>query len=79
MYFITFAGLPQAMAFSGTSLTTTEPAPIIALSPILISPIMTEFAPMFTLLPITGHLPPNFEFPMVVQCLIIRFLPMIVS
>ena len=52
---MTFAGFPTAIQFSGISLVTTLPAPIIALSPIdtpgriiLPEPIQTFF-PIFTL------------------------------
>src|SRR3569833_4749620 len=52
----TLAGFPTNTQSDGTSFTTTDPAPIITFSPIVISPIMQTLAPMSTLLPILGHL-----------------------
>ena len=46
------AGLPATIVSAGTFLVTTEPAPIMALSPILIPGRMVELAPIQTLLPI---------------------------
>lgn len=40
LYLITLAGLPTTTALSGTSLTTTAPAPIVTLLPIDMSPMM---------------------------------------
>jgi hypothetical protein len=62
---IVLAGLPATIEFSETSLITTEPAPIIELLPILISPITTVLAPIVTLSPIIGQFPPSFAIPMV--------------
>ena len=49
-----FAGIPTAVAPSGMLLITTAPAPIFTLSPIVISPIIVAFAPMYQFLPIFG-------------------------
>lgn len=55
-YFITFAGVPTATAFSGISFVTTAPAPITALSPIIIPGSIIAPAPIHTRLPIlTGN------------------------
>ncbi|QAA37502.1 hypothetical protein C1I88_11735 [Akkermansia muciniphila] len=51
---MTLAGLPATIAFAGTSLTTTDPAPIIALSPMWTLPTQITQAPKSTLSPITG-------------------------
>lgn len=51
---MTFAGFPAAIALSGILFTTTEPAPIVTLLPILTFPIIVTFAPKETLLPIVG-------------------------
>ena len=51
------AGTPTAIAFSGTSSKTTAFAPIIELSPTLISPKITAPAPIITLFPIRGGNP----------------------
>ena len=59
----TRAGLPTTTVLAGTSEITTEPAPITELSPILIPPIITEFAYKTTLLPIEGILFPFINFP----------------
>ncbi len=44
VYLISFAGLPATTVFASTLFKTTEPAPIIALSLIVILPIITAFA-----------------------------------
>lgn len=49
---MTLAGFPATIVFFGTSLVTIEPAPIIALSPIVIPGKIVEFEPIHTLLPI---------------------------
>lgn len=49
------AGFPATTQLSGTSLTTTLPAPIITLLPIVIPPIIVTEAPQETLLPIIGR------------------------
>ena len=73
----TFAGLPATMALSGTSFTTTDPAPITTLFPIVICPIITTLGPIFTLSPIVGRksILPSSLVPMVVLFLNVRFLP----
>lgn len=48
------AGTPTAVAPFGTSLTTTAPAPIFALSPMRMLPMIVAFAPMYTFFPIFG-------------------------
>lgn len=55
-FVIVLAGLPTAIEFSGMLLTTTEPAPMVELSPIDISPKIIEFVDKRMLLPITGLL-----------------------
>ena len=52
------AGLPTTMQLSGIDLVTTEPAPTITLLPIVISPMITTFAPNVTLSPMIGELLP---------------------
>src|SRR5664279_3242348 len=51
-YFTTEAGLPTAMALAGTSFNTIEPAPIIALSPIVTPLLIMALSPIQTLRPI---------------------------
>ena len=63
---ITLAGLPAMTQLSGTSLTTTLPAPIVTLLPILIFLIIVTEAPQETLLPIIGR--PPLLHSIVVQC-----------
>lgn len=46
------AGLPATTTFDGTSLTTTAPAPITTLSPIVTPGQMIAFPPIQTLFPI---------------------------
>lgn len=50
------------VAFAGISLITMQPAPILALSPIVTGPIILAPAPIKTLLPILGapYLPPPY-------------------
>lgn len=81
LYFITFAGFPATIAFAGTSLTTTLPAAIMALSPIVMFPMQVTFTPKSTLLPMVGFslclsllLTPN-----VVRCLIMHPFPMLLA
>lgn len=57
IFFITCAGLPTTTELSGMDFTTTEPAPIMQLSPIVIPPIITTLAPHKTLSPIIGVFP----------------------
>nr|WP_304622122.1 hypothetical protein [Parabacteroides sp. ZJ-118] len=64
--FITLAGLPTAMELDGMSFTTTDPAPIVTLFPIVIFPITLHPTPRDTLLPITGR--PFPLVPIVVHC-----------
>jgi len=52
MYLIIFPGFPTTTAPAGTSLVTTAPAPIKALSPILIPGLNTAPAPIEASLPI---------------------------
>ncbi len=51
-----FAGTPAQVVFSGTSLITMLPAPIIALFPIFTPPRIQAWHPIKTLSPITGWL-----------------------
>lgn len=53
--------------------TTTLPAPIVTLLPIVISPIIETFAPHVTLSPIMGLLP--LALPIVVRWIQLKFLP----
>ncbi|AEW74408.1 hypothetical protein EcWSU1_02980 [Enterobacter ludwigii] len=57
VHLITFtrAFSPTTSALSGILSSTTLPAPIVTLLPIVMSPMMTTFAPSSTLLPITGQ------------------------
>ena len=48
------AGLPATMQLSGTDFVTTEPAPIITLLPIVMSPITIAPTPIDTLSPIVA-------------------------
>ena len=73
--FIILAGLPTTVQLDGISLTTTDPAPIFTLSPIIMSPIIQTFEPIFILLPKVGDLPPCPLLPIVVDCRKIRFSP----
>ncbi|KAK2353626.1 serine acetyltransferase 1, chloroplastic [Trifolium repens] len=58
------AGFPTAVVLGGTSIKTTEPAPILAPSPILTLPRMVAPAPMSTPSPILGwRSPPTFPVP----------------
>lgn len=50
--FITRAGLPAAKVHSGMSFVTTDPAPITALSPIRVPPVIVTLDAMKTPLPI---------------------------
>ena len=50
--FITLHGLPTAIVFEGMSFTTTEPAPILTLSPIETPGSIVTLPPIQTLLPI---------------------------
>lgn len=72
---IGFAGLPTTIVLLGTSLTTTDPAPIIALSPTMISPITIAPAQILTLLPIRGLRDPLAFRPIVTLCHICTFSP----
>ena len=67
----------MTMTLGGTSFVTTQPAPIITLSPIFISPIIHTFAPTTTLSPIVGirSFLPSFLLPIVVFCLKEKFSP----
>ena len=67
LYLITFAGTPAARQLLGMSFVTTDPAPIVTLSPMWIFPAITTFAITSTLLPIIGF--PLDVFPIVVQCI----------
>ena len=49
-----FAGLPATIQLEGTSPITTEPAPIITLEPMVMSPIIQTLAPIWTLFPMQG-------------------------
>ena len=49
---MTLQGLPTATVFEGISLTTTEPAPMVTLSPIVTPGRMVTLPPIQTLLPI---------------------------
>ena len=60
--------------FAGTLSTTIAPAPIFALSPIVISPIIIAPVPIKTLLPIVGY-PPLPSSPIVVFWCIVRLSP----
>lgn len=73
--FITLAGLPTTTELSGISFTTTEPAPIVTLLPIFTPPIITTLAPSETLSPIVGI--PFLPEPNVVQCIHLKFFPML--
>ena len=74
---IILAGTPATIQLSGTSLTTTELAPIITLFQILIGPIMQEPALISTLSPMTGtSYHPDFP-PMVTCCPMPQFFPKI--
>lgn len=46
-----FAGFPPTMTFGGTSLVTTDPDAMIALSPIVMPGFITALPPIQTLLP----------------------------
>ena len=55
MYFFTRHGFPTATEHDGISLTTTEPAPIVTLSPMVTPGKMVTLPPIQTLLPmVTG-------------------------
>lgn len=56
MRLIIRAGFPTTTQLSGISLTTTHPAPIVILFPIVILPIIMQLAPHVTLSPIVGRL-----------------------
>ena len=70
---IILAGLPATTQLSGTSLTTTEPAPTVTLLPIVIPPIIVTEAPNLTLFPMVGL--PFFPHPKVVQCAQLKLEP----
>ena len=67
------AGFPATTQLSGTSFTTTLPAPTTTLFPIRTFPIIVTLAPSHTLSPITGR--PFFPAPKVVQCRQEKFRP----
>jgi len=69
------AGFPATTAPAGTSLTTTEPAPMTAPSPTRMRPIRTALHPMSTWSPITGTSSGRRFIPMVVQCLSVQCEP----
>ena len=79
MCLITFAGLPATIVFASTFFTTTDPAPIIELSPIIIGPNMIQCGAIITLFPMMGDprsSPDKFSlFPIVVLCLIVTLFP----
>lgn len=55
IFLITLQGLPTATVFEGMSLTTTEPAPMVTLSPMVTPGRMVTLPPIQTLLPmVTG-------------------------
>ena len=55
IFFTTLQGLPAAMQFEGISLTTTEPAPMVTLSPMVTPGRMVTLPPIHTLSPmVTG-------------------------
>lgn len=54
MYFIIFAGFPATTQLSGTSFTTTLPAPTTTLLPTCTFPMMVTFTPKVTLSPMIG-------------------------
>lgn len=70
-----FAGFPAMMQLFGISLTTTLPAPIVTLSPILMAPIIVTEAPRWTLFPITGRSSFDIFDPIIEQALIWKFSP----
>ena len=54
-FFITLHGFPTATVFDGISPTTTEPAPMVTLSPMVTPGRMVTLPPIHTLLPmVTG-------------------------
>lgn len=53
IYLMTLAGTPPTIAYAGTSLVTTDPAPMIALSPIVTPERSVAFAPTHTFFPNT--------------------------
>ncbi|GAA1885601.1 hypothetical protein GCM10009773_12370 [Williamsia serinedens] len=71
----TRAGLPTATDISGTSDSTTEPAPIVEKGPIVTEPNITTFAPTSTPSWIVGHPPFGILVPNVVPCLKVTPLP----
>lgn len=61
---ISLAGFPTAVVLGGTSIRTTDPAPILAPSPIFTFPRIVAPAPIKTPSPILGwRSPPNFPVP----------------
>lgn len=52
---VTLAGFPATVQFAGTDLLTSVPAPIMALSPIVISPNKIAPAKILTLSPMVGE------------------------
>ena len=71
------AGLPTTIELSGTSLITTEPAPIVTFDPIFIPPIIDTLQPIVTLSPIVGTslLSPFLLFPITVNGRMLQFFP----
>lgn len=57
MFFINFAGFPPTTVLLGTSLHTTDPAAITALSPILTPRSIIALPPIHTFFPIITGLP----------------------
>lgn len=78
---MTFAGFPATIQLDGTSFMTTDPAPTITLSPMVMSPMIVTFAPRVTLFPIDGikSLRPSILLPSVVKCLKVKFLPILLA
>lgn len=78
---MTFAGFPATIQLDGISLVTTEPAPMITLSPIEISPMIITFAPKFTLSPMVGikSFLPSILLPIVVKCLKTKLFPILLA
>ena len=52
IYLITLHGLPTVTTFDGISFVTTDPAPIVMLSPIVTPGRIVTLPPIYTLLPI---------------------------
>ena len=72
---IIFEGLPATVTPSGTSLTTTVPAPIVTPLPIVTFSTIQTFGPIYTLSPMCAAL--LFALPIVEYCIIVTLSPIV--